>query len=266
MHRATKIVATIGPASSDLEMLDPNDSRRRRRRAPEFFARHGARSHRPRRPGARSCRSSAAAKWRSWPICRARKSASANSRTARSQLETRRSLHSRRRLRTGQPGTGRPRLQGIAARRASRRHAAAQRRPDRAGRRVGDRQRDSYHGEDRRRAVEQQGHQPPGRRADRAGADRQGHGRHQDRDAASRRITWRSRFPKSATDMDMARQLANIAGEPAAQAADDRQDRACRSDSALCRKFSTHPTASWWRAATLRWKSAMPRFRPCKNA
>ena len=59
----------------------------------------------------------------------------------------------------------------------------------------------------RRRPVEQQGHQQAGRRPDRAGADRQGHGRHQDRGRASSATTWRCRFPKNATDMEMARQL-----------------------------------------------------------
>ncbi len=38
-------------------------------------------------------------------------------------------------------------------------------------------------------------------------------------------------FPKNATDMEMARQLANVAGEPyRPQAGDDRQDRAHRGD------------------------------------
>ena len=43
------------------------------------------------------------------------------------------------------------------------------------------RQRDHDARRSRRRAVEQQGHQPAGRRAHRAGADGQGHGRHEDR-------------------------------------------------------------------------------------
>ncbi len=55
-----------------------------------------------------------------------------------------------------------------------------------------------HHGAPRRRALEQQGHQPPGRRAHRAGADRQGHGGHQDRRASSRPTTSRCRFPRPA--------------------------------------------------------------------
>jgi pyruvate kinase len=39
----TKIVATLGPASSDPEVLDAHDRRRRRCRAPEFLPRHGRR-------------------------------------------------------------------------------------------------------------------------------------------------------------------------------------------------------------------------------
>ena len=57
---------------------------------------------------------------------------------------------------------------------------------------------DAVHGEevhttvvDRRRVVQQQGHQQGGRRPDRAGADGQGHGGHQDRDELPVRITSR---------------------------------------------------------------------------
>ena len=51
MYRGTKIVATIGPASTD-STCSSDDSRRRRRRAPEFLAWQGAGPHRPRHPGA----------------------------------------------------------------------------------------------------------------------------------------------------------------------------------------------------------------------
>jgi pyruvate kinase len=56
-------------------------------------------------------------------------------------------------------------------------------------------------------------------------------------------------FPKNATDMEMARQLCNVAGEPLRPQADDRQDRARRGHSALG-KSSMPPTASWWPVAT----------------
>jgi pyruvate kinase len=40
-------------------------------------------------------------------------------------------------------------------------------------------------------------------------------------------------FPKNATDMEMARQLANVAGEPYGTSRPDRQDRARRGHPAL---------------------------------
>ena len=46
----------------------------------------------------------------------------------------------------------------------------------------------AHHRQARRRAVQQQGHQQAGRRPHRAGADRQGHGRHQDRDELPGRL------------------------------------------------------------------------------
>ena len=61
-------------------------------------------------------------------------------------------------------------------------------------------------------------------------------------------------FPKSATDMEMARQLANVAGEPwRHQAAADRQDRAC-SEAIPALEVIHHQasaTASWWRGGDL---------------
>ena len=74
-------------------------------------------------------------------------------------------------------------------------------------------------------------------------------------------------FPKSATDMEMARQLANVAGEP------------WRHKPALIAKIErseaipqleSHParpaTASWSRAATWRSRSATPPCRRCRSA
>ena len=60
------------------------------------------------------------------------------------------------------------------------------------------RQRGAHHGAPRRRAVQQQGHQPPGRRPDRAGAHRQGHGGHPDRGEDARPTTSRCRSRRAA--------------------------------------------------------------------
>ena len=111
------------------------------------------------------------------------------------------------------------------------RRAAAQRRPDRAGGRPRRRQRDPHHGAHRRRTVEQQGHQPQGGGLTAPALTA--------KDMEDIKTAMRFQadylavsFPKNATDMVMARQLANIAGEPIRpQAADDREDRARRSDS-----------------------------------
>ena len=58
----------------------------------------------------------------------------------------------------------------------------------RADGRRGARRGSAHDGRRRRRAVEQQGHQQGRRRPDRAGADRQGHGGHQDRDVVPVRV------------------------------------------------------------------------------
>ena len=82
----------------------------------------------------------------------------------------------------------------------------------------------------RRRAVEQQGHQQGRRRPDRAGADREGHGGHQDRDGVPVRIP-RGELPEERDrhgDGAPARQRGRRAVAP--QAAADREDRAQRGD------------------------------------
>ena len=84
MPRATKIVATLGPASSDARGAGAHDPRRRRRGAAELLARHGAGPHRPRRRWCATWPQRPARRSRSWPTCRARRSASASSKTARS--------------------------------------------------------------------------------------------------------------------------------------------------------------------------------------
>jgi pyruvate kinase len=63
--------------------------------------------------------------------------------------------------------------------------------------------------------VQQQGHQQAGRRPDGAGADGQGHGGHPHRDGLPGRLRGRE-LPKSATDMEMARQLCNVAARSSA--------------------------------------------------
>jgi pyruvate kinase len=73
-------------------------------------------------------------------------------------------------------------------------------------------------------------------------------------------------FPKSATDMEMARQLANVAGEPfrhkPAMIAKIERSEAIPQLEAILRPA----TASWWRAATWRSRSATPRCRRCRSA
>ena len=88
----------------------------------------------------------------------------------------------------GRRDARRPRLQGTRQRRRPGLGAAARRRPDQARRRDRRRSADRHARRARRRAVEQQGHQPHGRRPFRAGADHEGHGRHQDGRAAGGRL------------------------------------------------------------------------------
>jgi hypothetical protein len=66
--------------------------------------------------------------------------------------------------------------------------------------------------------------------------------------------------------MEMARQLANIAGEPFGHkpmmiAKIERAEAI-----PCCRRSSTPPTASWWRVATWPWKWATPPCRRCRSA
>ena len=190
MSRATKIVATLGPASSDPEVLERLIARRRRRGAAELLARQGAGPHRSRHAGARQ-----SAERVGKPVAHHGRPAGAED--PRRQVRGRQdrcsiagpdfvldgAAHRARQQRRRRPG-----LQGAAARRAARRHAAAQRRPARARRSTRCAASRCTPRRARRRAVEQQGHQQGRRRPDRAGADRQGHGRHQDRDELPVRV------------------------------------------------------------------------------
>jgi pyruvate kinase len=74
-------------------------------------------------------------------------------------------------------------------------------------------------------------------------------------------------FPKNATDMEMARQLANVAGEPWRHkpqliAKIERSEAIPRSR----RSSKASATASWSRAATWRSRSATRRCRRCRSA
>ena len=90
----------------------------------------------------------------------------------------------------------------------------------------------AHTGQGRRRVVQQQGHQQARRRPHRAGADRQGHGGHQDRDGLPGRLRGgelpeeRHRHGNGAP----AGQRGRRSAPP--QAGDDRQDRAQRGDPA----------------------------------
>ena len=215
MTRATKIVATLGPASSDPDVLE------RMMRAGVDVVRlnfsHGtAQDHIDRADaGARGGRSASASRWRSWPTCRARRSASASSPTARCMLVPGAAFvldaraHRARRRRRGRPG-----LQGTAARREARRHAAAQRRPDRADGRRG-----------ARRARCTPSSSVGGELSNNKGINKQGGGltapalTAKDMEDIKTAMSFQAdylavSFPKNATDMEMARQLANVAGEP----------------------------------------------------
>jgi hypothetical protein len=177
-RHATKIVATLGPASSDPECWSAD--RRRRRGAAELQPRQGAGPHRPRRAGARGRRQTVG------------KPVALMADLQGPKIRVGKFAEGKVMLKPGAPSswtrsapslgdiTRGPGLQGTAARREARRHAAAQRRPDRAdgdGRRASS----AHRRQAGRRAVQQQGHQQAGRRPHGARADRQGHGGHQDR-------------------------------------------------------------------------------------
>ena len=100
-------------------------------------------------------------------------------------------LHPRRRMRARRRDARRPRLPRARPGRAARLGAAARRRADQARGRVRRRPADHDARRPRRHAVEQQGHQPHGRRPVRAGADDEGHGRRQDGRAARGRLPGR---------------------------------------------------------------------------
>ena len=81
-----------------------------------------------------------------------------------------------------------------------------------------------------RRAVQQQGHQQAGRRPHRAGADRQGHGRHQDRDELPGRLRGGELSEERHRHGNGAPAVQRGGGRVRPQAGPDRQDRARRGD------------------------------------
>ena len=184
MPRSTKIVATLGPASQQARCA------RAMLRAGVDVVRlnfsHGtAQDHIDRATLVREVARAARPRSRD----HGRPAGTEDPRRQVRRRQDRRSSPARRSSSTptcerGDSDARRPRLQGAAARRAARATMlllndglivldveSVRRRRSARPRVIA-----------RRRAVEQQGHQPAGRRPDRAGADRQGHGRHQDRD------------------------------------------------------------------------------------
>ncbi len=181
MTRATKIVATLGPASSDPAVLE------RLLRAGVDVVRlnfsHGtAADHIARAQLVRDTAERVGKPVALMADLQGPEDPRRQVRRGQGDAAQRRGLRARRLAhhagRRRRRGAG---LQGTAARRAARRHAAAQRRHDRAHGRQRARRAGAHAGQGRRRAVQQQGHQQAGRWPDGAGADRQGHGGHQDR-------------------------------------------------------------------------------------
>ncbi len=261
VSRNTKIVATLGPACSD----PPRSCRACSPQASTSFA-STSRTATPRitssaRSSCASARRSSAARSPSWRTCRGRRSASASSPMARSSScpgtissstaecelgdDKRVGLDYKELPRDVSPGAvlllddGLIRLHRGGGRRPAHRHQS------RAG----------WH------AVQQQGHQPHGRRPHRAGAHGQGHGRRQDRGDA------RGRLPRRLVPEEQGR---HVHGAPAAARRRRPRRSSSRRSSARKRsprstKSSTRPTASWSRAATSRWKSATLRYPACRS-
>ena len=115
-------------------------------------------------------------------------------------------VHPRRRMRARRRDARRPRLPRARQRRRAGLGAAARRRADQARRRNRRRPADRHARRARRHAVEQQGHQPDGRRPVGAGADAEGHGRRQDGRAA------RGRLPRRVVPEEQGR---HVHGAPA---------------------------------------------------
>ncbi len=144
-----------------------------------------------------------------------------------------RALRARRLAHRARRPAGRgPGLQGAAARRQARRHAAAQRRPDRAHGGCRARRCGAYHRQAGRRAVQQQGHQQAGRRSDGAGADGQGHGGHQDGDELPGRLCGGELSEERHRHGDGAPAVQRGRGRVPPQAGPDRKNRARRGHSA----------------------------------
>ena len=169
-----------------------DDPAQGQRGAAELQPRHGAGPHRPRRRWCARRRAEPAARWRSWPTCRARRSASASSPKARSGWSrARSSCSTRARTELGDVDAVGLDYKDLPRDVKAGDTPAAERRADRAHGRCRQGRSGAHHRAPGRRAVEQQGHQQAGRRPHRAGADGQGHGGHQDRDELPGRLRGR---------------------------------------------------------------------------
>ena len=261
-QRSTKIVATLGPASSEPEVLE------RMIRAGVDVVRmnfsHGtADDHEQRAELVRElCRKTGRTVGimadLQGPKIRVGKFKD-GTRHARDG----RPLHPRRRLRPRRPDARRARLQGAAAGRQGGRRPAARRRQDRVRRRSRRRARGPLDRAARRRAVEQQGHQSARRRTHRARAHRQGHGGHPRRGEDQRRLS-RGVVPEErAGHVHGARADARRRRQSDA----DREDRARRGGRSArrSRTSSARATGSWSRAAISRSRWATPRCPRCRS-
>ena len=157
MHRATKIVATLGPASSSPEILEQMI------RAGVDVVRlnfsHGkAQDHIDRATMVREVARRAGKEVAIMADLQGPKIRVGKFEGGKIMLEAgQKFVLDGATTRARQQRPRGPRLQGSAARREGRRHPAAQRRPAQAHRRPCSRRRSAHHGRDRWRAVEQQG-------------------------------------------------------------------------------------------------------------
>ena len=263
MQRATKIVATLGPASSDAGGPAAHARRRRRRRPAQLLARHGGRSPRAREASCATRRASSAAKSRSWPTCRARRSASASSPRARSTLAP-----GQRFILDAECELGDGKRVGLDYKElphdvGAGRGAAARRRPDPARRRDASTARASSRASCWAASL-----------SNNKGINRMGGG-----------LTAPALTAKDMDDVKTAAQLeadyhracrsrrtrktctwrASSCAPPAAAACSSPRSSAPKRSPRSTRS-STRPTASWSRAAISRSKSATPRCRACRSA
>ena len=143
-----------------------------------------------------------------------------------------------------------------------RRRAAAQRRPDQPAGDVDRRAAHQHPGAGRRRARQQQGHQPPGRRPVGGRADRQGPRGHSRRRRPQGRLSGGVLRRATRADMHEARTLA--AGGAAGTRCWWPRSSAPRR-SRIWPTWSRRATPSWWRAAISASRWAMRSLPGCKS-